>query len=182
MPLQVSHSCPLQFSDNTCLICSGDSAGAVAQMLQEDLCVLSQWIMTSKMKLNLKKSSVMWFSIKSPSDDLPLVLHDGTPLLSVDKQKYLFVTFDSRLNWSSHVSKICGSMSYYLTLINSHVKCLPTSIVKMLIESLVFSHYTYTLPVWGPAINKDSLSPLSHLQNWAVHLACRSMTMCHSTG
>jgi len=89
MPSQVSHSCLLQFADDTCLICSGDSAGAVSQMLQEDLHVLSQWIMTSKMKLNLKKSSVMWFSIKPPSDDLPPVLHDGTPLLSVDKQKYL---------------------------------------------------------------------------------------------
>jgi len=59
MPSQVSHGCLLQFADDTCLICSGDSADAVAQMLQEDLRVLSQWIMTSKMKLNLKKSSVM---------------------------------------------------------------------------------------------------------------------------
>jgi len=154
----LSHGCLLQFTDDTCLICSGDSAGTVAQMLQEDLHVLSQWIMTSKVKLNLNKSSVMWFSIKPPSDDLPPVVHDGIPLSCVDKQKYLSVTFDSRLNWSSHISKIYGSMSYYLTLINSHVKCLPTSIMKMLIESLVFSQYTYALPVWGPAINKDSLS------------------------
>ena len=54
MPLQVSHGCLLQFADDTCLICSGDSADAVAKMLQDDLCDLSQWITISKMKLNLK--------------------------------------------------------------------------------------------------------------------------------
>lgn len=39
---------------------------------------------------------------------------------------------------------------YYLTLINCHV--------KMLVESLVLSCYTYAVPVWGPAIHHwDSL-------------------------
>ena len=93
------------------------------------------------------------------------MLHDDTPLsplLVIGTQKYLRVTFDSRLNWSSHVSKICGNMSDYLMLVNSHVKCLPTAIMKMLIESLVFSQYTYALPVWRPTISKDSMSHLQH--------------------
>ena len=63
VPSQVSHGCLLQVADDTCLICSGDSAGAVVQMLQEDL-RLSLW--------DEAKSSVMWFSIRSPSVDLLL--------------------------------------------------------------------------------------------------------------
>jgi len=63
-------------------------------------------------------------------------------------------------------------MSYYLSLIGPHVKSLPTAIVKMLMESLVFSRYTYALPVWGPAINRDCLSRLDRLQNRAVRLTC----------
>ena len=114
----------------------------------------------------------MWFGIKQPSVPQPPILHDGTPLTVVDKQKYLGVTFDSRLAWSSHISKICGSMSYYLMLINSHVKYLPSTIVKMLIESLVFSQYTYALHVWGPTISKDSMSLLQRMQNRAVHMTC----------
>jgi len=65
--------------------------------------------------------------------------------LPVDKQRYLGITFDNRLNWSSHVSKACESMAYYLNLINNYAKNLPSSIVKMLIESLVFSRYIYSL-------------------------------------
>ena len=63
-------------------------------------------------------------------------------------------------------------MSYYLNLISFHVKSLPSPLVKMLMESLVFSRYTYALPVWGSAISKDSLCRLNRLQNWAVHLTC----------
>ena len=64
MPLQVSRGFLLQFANDTCLICSGDSRVAVVRSLQDDLRDLSKWIETSKMKLNL---SVMWFSIKPPS-------------------------------------------------------------------------------------------------------------------
>ena len=156
----------------TCLICSGDSPVTVAKILQDDLHDLSKWIEMSRMKLNLKKSSVMWFSIKPPFGPLPPVLLDATPLTVVDKQKYLGIIFDHRLNWSFHVAKVCKSMSYYLSLISPHVKSLPTAIVKMLMESLVFSRYTYALPVWGPAINRDCLSHLDHLQNRAVRLTC----------
>jgi len=46
MPLQVSRGYLLQFADDTRLICSGDSAEAVAKMLQDDLCDLSRWITT----------------------------------------------------------------------------------------------------------------------------------------
>ena len=39
MSLQVQHGCLPQFADDTCLICSRDTPGIVAQALQDDLCV-----------------------------------------------------------------------------------------------------------------------------------------------
>ena len=63
-------------------------------------------------------------------------------------------------------------MSYYLCLISPHVKFLPTTIEKMLMESLMFSRYTYALLVWGPAISRDFLSRLDRLQNRVVCLFC----------
>ena len=47
------------------------SPGVVAIMLQDDLCVLSKWVALSKMKLNLYKPNVMWFSIKNLTTSLP---------------------------------------------------------------------------------------------------------------
>ena len=101
----------------------------------------------------------------------PLMVGDAA-LSVVCSYKCLGVMFDSQLNWSHHVGKwVCKSMSYYLALIGSHAKNLP-SIIKMLVECLVFSRYSYALPVWGPAIHRDSLSRLSCLHNRGIRLTC----------
>ena len=75
------------------------------------------------------------------------------------------VVFDSKLTWSSHVATVCKSMAYYLYLINYHSKSLPYEILKMLVDSLVFSRLTYALPVWGPAVHQNSLSRINRLHN-----------------
>ena len=127
-------------------------------------------VKNNKMQFNIKKSSIMWFSSKSTAVSPPLVLLNTVPLSCVHKQKYLGVTFNTRLNWSFHVANVCKNMSY---LINTHVKSLPSHIFKMLVESLVFSCYTYyALPVWGPAIHQNSLTCLSCLQNRTVRMTC----------
>ena len=124
------------------------------------------------MQLNIRKSSIMWFGINRSVVSLPSITVNDIHLSPVQKQKYLGITFDTKLNWSYHVANVCGNMSYYLTLISPHVKSLPSHIVKMLMESLVFPRYTYALPVWGPAIHQDSLSRISRLHNRAVRMTC----------
>jgi len=63
-------------------------------------------------------------------------------------------------------------MQKHVLLLGSHAKNSPSSIIKMLIESLVFSQYSYALPVWGPALHTDSLSRLRWLHNRSVRLTC----------
>ena len=75
------------------------------------------------------------------------------------KQKYLGMVFDSKLTWSSHMAAVCKSMAY---LINFHSKSLPREILKMLVESLVFSWLNYALPVWGPAVHQNSFHVSRH--------------------
>ena len=173
MPLAVKHSCLLQFADDTCLICQGDSPAMVGAHLNADLCLLSTWIHYSKMQFNLKKCSVIWFSVRSRNNSAhPQILIDNVPLSQVTKQKYLGVTFDDKLNWSSHVAATCRSMAYYLYQINHHSSSLPFNILKMLMESLVFSRLTYAIPVWGPAVHQDSLLRLNRLHNRAIRITC----------
>jgi len=84
------------------------------------------------------------------------LIHDAI-LKPVDKQKYLGIMFDSGLSWIYQVSETCRKMSYYLYLISLHKHCLSADLIKLLVESLVFSHLSYCLPVWGPPLSKQLL-------------------------
>ena len=61
-------------------------------------------------------------------------------------------------------------MAYYLYLIGCHQKVLPDNIIKMLIDSLVFSHFVYSLTVWGPSLNVGLFHRIIHLHNHGVHM------------
>ena len=65
MPLQVKDGGLVQFADDTCIICSGKTRKEVSEMLCSDLCSLSSWIRDSHMEINVKKSNIMWFSVRS---------------------------------------------------------------------------------------------------------------------
>ena len=123
MPLQVQHGSLLQYADDTCLICCGNTHHDVAQMLSKDLKSLPGWIANGKMLINIKnpKSSLMWFNVRSSrSVTLPPITVDGHSLVCVDTQKYLGLHIDSKLSWRSHVANACKNMAYYLYLIGYH--------------------------------------------------------------
>ena len=94
MPSLVKYGILLQFADDTTLICSGDE---VQCQLEYDLGLLFSWLNSSKMKLNIAKSSLMWFKSKRGVSVHPSVFIDGHQLQEVEEQKYLGVVFDNKL-------------------------------------------------------------------------------------
>ena len=75
------------------------------------------------MKINFRKSSVMWFKASSHSTGFsyPPTSIDGVELTVTKKQKYLGLIFDCSLSWAHHVANVCSKMSYYLYLLGSHL-------------------------------------------------------------
>ena len=61
MAQHVRHGTLLQFADDTAIICSGGDCHDVHRQISEDLLAVSKWIVSGKVKLNIHKSSVMWY-------------------------------------------------------------------------------------------------------------------------
>ena len=167
LPSQVPGGILLQYADDTTLICSAPDPEEAAALMNSHLEVIGQWTINNRMQLNLSKSSVMWF--RAPSQHVipspPGIFVNGIHLAVVCKQKYLGLIFDDTLSWSHHVSKVCQSMSYYLYLLNKQRLVFKTSLLKLLIERLVFSRLVYCLPVWGPPLTVTSINRLKCLQH-----------------
>ena len=125
LPLQITNGLLAQYADDTTLICSGSSVSDTAAVMTSQLQLVNKWIVDSKTKLNIQKSSVMWFRVSSRKKVVyPDIFVNDVVLRQVDKQKYLGVMFDTRLSWTHQVSNVCKKMAYYLYLINSHKHCL----------------------------------------------------------
>ena len=136
--------------------------------------VISQWTINNRMQLNLSKSSVMWF--RAPSQRVipspPGIFVSGIHLAVVCKQKYLGLIFDDTLSWSC-----LQGVPINVIVSNKQRLVFKTSLLKFLIESLVFSRLVYCLPVWGPPLTVTSINRLKCLQHRAVQL-CLGLRRC----
>ena len=88
------------------------------------------------------------------------------------KQKYLGLIFDCSLSWAHHVAKVCSKISYYLYLLSTYRHVIDYNLMKMLLESLVLSHLSYCVTVWGPSLGSILSQRLQRMQNRAVRLCC----------
>jgi len=106
------------------------------------------------------------------TDALPAISVNSTVLKVVSHQKYLSIVFDDKSQWSSHIDKVCKSMSYYLYMIGSHCTSLTKSVSRMLVKSLVLSRMRYAISTWLPALQQRHISRLQWMQNRGVQLSC----------
>ena len=123
-------------------------------MINQQLQLVYDWIVSNKMQLNFRKSKVMWFSASLKKlVSLPEVVVSDKVLEIVDTctQLYLGLMFDSKLSWESQVSNVCKKMSYYTYLLTCQRHILNDELKRLLVDSLVSSHLTYALCVWGPS-------------------------------
>ena len=117
--------------------------------MNQQLTLIHEWLVEHRMKLNVQKLHVMWFRVgrRKLQHSYPHISVDGVTLQTTEQQTYLGLNFDTHLSWDSQVSNVCKKMSYYLYLIKSHYRVLKFDVMKLLIESLVFSHLTYAMSV-----------------------------------
>ena len=119
-------------------------------------------------------SSVMWFRVSNRSAGIsyPPISIDDIELTVTEKQKYLGLIFDCNLSWTHHVAYVCSKMLYYLYLLSTHRHVIDYNLIKLLLESLVLSHLSYCVTVWGPSLRSNLLQRLQRMQNRAVRLCC----------
>ena len=87
LPSQVTDGVLLQYADDTTLVSSGVSPLAAAEVMNQQLQLVHEWIVSNKMQLNFRKSKVIWFSasLKKPVFHPKVVVNDKV-LEGVDTQ------------------------------------------------------------------------------------------------
>ena len=132
-------------------------------LAQGSIDLLSSWLKSRYLTINISKTKYMIISRKSSSflSLLPSLLLDNSPLECVSNFKYLGVILTSQLSWTPHINHICSKSKKLLGLLfrQFYSLCSPHVLLKLYL-SLVLPHLTYCSSLWDPYSNSRVFNSL----------------------
>lgn len=126
---------------------------ADADLIQANVDMIFKWCNDNKLKLNIGKCSKVTYTRRTL-----YYVHtyqvDNIPLVANNTIRDLGVTFDSSLNFISHINELCRSASKALGFIIRNTREFSdTSLIRVLYFALVMSKLEYASIVWYPIYN-----------------------------
>ena len=170
------------YADDLKILKVGKNLEEMAQHLQLGINKLMTWACCNNLRFNAEKTKAMIFSRRRETIDKPNLTVDGKIIEYVDTFKYLGVTFDSKLLWTTHVlGQIKKAQASLMTCRNSVGRYwgLNPKVTKWIYTAIVRPQLTYGSIVWVSALAKKHLcKKLNSLQR----MACKMITSgIHST-
>ena len=165
------------------------AGGSVTRTTNAELGKISDWMAVNKLSLNASKTRLMVFKYKQrteaamtgaipipdePETDYKLYL-DGELIKKVTEFNFLGVYIHQNLFWTAHTSKLATKIGKSIGILTRLKRFLPTSILKMLYNSLIVSRLNYGILAWGFNINR-----LAVLQRKAIRAIFRTKYNAHT--
>ncbi len=151
----IGNSLVHHFADDTNLLCSHKDPKVLRKMLNTDLRDLFSWLCSNRLSLNVSKTEFIIF--KPPkmrlSQRITLKLN-GTTLYESHHIKYLGLIMDDKLTWSSHIKELSKKLCKSVGILHKLKSLCPEQVLMSIYYSLVHSHISYGLMVWGTAHDK----------------------------
>lgn len=139
--------------------------------MNDDLSHIQNWSERNFLLLNPTKSKAIYISrnniVTSGWDNLSLY---GQQIERVKTVKNLGVWFDERLNWSTHVNKLCGKLYGSVRRLWKVAWLIPIDTRIRLVKTLLLPLISYGSPVYS-TVNCSILKPLEKAFNACVRFA-----------
>ena len=177
----------LNFADDTNLfssIClskkhkSCMNTGTKINTLNEELSNFVTWTRANKLLVNFDKTKFMIFhhaQRKISQDMTPKLYLNDHEIELVKNHKFLGILFDTNMTWSDHLWFLSNKINSICGMLNNMKYLLPKHTIKTIYHSLIGSHLSYGLLLWG----KKSVQ-LMNLQKKAVRIISRSHYLAHT--
>ena len=120
--------------------------------LKVDIDILSSWITSNNLSLNITKCKFLVISrLRKNSIPVPTLTLNSHPMERVSSYKYLGVTITEDLSWSSHINEITKKARKHIGLLYHQFYAWSTpDALLTLYKSVVRLHLEYASQVWSP--------------------------------
>ena len=153
------------FADDANLIITANSSDELCAKVNSLLNKVQNWVASNGLKLNAGKTKYMIFSNRA-TDDINVSV-GGVRLKQSEKERFLGVIIDSKLNWNDHIRQLATKISRNSGILYKLKGLVPGKTLKMLYNSFIQSHLNYCSTVWGLKSN-NSLNALFRAQKKAI--------------
>ncbi len=148
----ILRSCHISlYADDAVIFLSHSSLDVLNETIQEEMANIGRWMLSNKLKLNLKKSVTMLIGSPQKIKDLSLNISVlGESLINVIKIKYLGVIVDNHLKWVDHINYLKQCISLKIACLRRLLP-LPKPTILFLYKSYILSILDYCDCVWSSA-------------------------------
>ena len=181
LPAALEKLTTIMFADDTNLVVKGKNLKELELTLNHELHNLSDYFKANKLKLNADKTKLVCFRKKSvpfSEEDINVNL-DSTRLKFEKNATFLGITLDEHLTWEEHCKNVANKMARNSGVLNRIQKSLPASTLLTIYNSLVFSHLSYGLEVWG-GTHMKYMKRIVGVQKKAIRIVSKAHWLAHS--
>ena len=157
--------CILFADDAAAMLLAAENLKMLKKIINKEVKYLHEWLITSKLTLNLKKTKYMLFANKNVLSrkmrkKFKVTIGKYT-IHEIDRIEYLGIILDNNQNWNYHaeflVTKLSSAAGAMYRIRNS----MPLEARLLVYNALVASYLQYSITAWGTC----SSTVLSRLQN-----------------
>ena len=172
------------YADDTNIFVAGPSMEATYLKANRVLECVSKFMKCNLLHINMSKCCYVHFRPTSESDETcarvrPFadendksrsIFIDETKLLKVCSTKFLGIIIDEDLNWGPHIKHLKKKLRSITGAICRIRKSMPPDLYLKVYTSLVESHLTYGITVWGGSISNQANDKLFIIQKQCVRI------------
>lgn len=157
----------LLFADDSSLFYPSRNEHTNVINIEHDLVVLFEYFRINKLSVNVKKTKFIQFRAPHRAIDTTEICINGNVIQESKSLKYLGLIINNTLDWNQHIEHITNKISPVVGIMRKFRNKLPTSVLRLIYFSLVQSHISYMLEIYGSQ-NGINMKTLQRLQNKAI--------------
>ena len=158
------------FADDTCINFHAKKIKTLETVLNTDLKVVSDWLNSNRLSLNVKKSKLIIFTSKRKiiTNKFSIKLN-GIKLEPTNNVKYLGMHIDKNLSYDFHIKQLTNKLSRAIGILAKLRNFTSKETLISVYNSIFYSHILYACQVWS-LTTKKNLNLISILQKKSIRV------------
>jgi hypothetical protein len=171
------------FADDTNILYHNSDYNDLCNVMNAELCILSDWFRANRLSINIKKTNFILFGFKRIPLNINLnsqgIIIDSQLISRVTSTKFLGIIIDEKLTWQPHTTHVALKIANAVNIMSRLKYKLPKHCLLTLYYSLLYPHFNYGILVWGSASN-TVLHKLVLFQKRALRIIDKTHYLSHT--